>query len=112
MTAESPQDRKKKVVAFVPDLLDRSKVAAAGDVTFVSRAADLPGTARTHSPDVVVVDLTKPGVLDVVADIPAPVIAFANHTHRDLMDAAVAAGADQVLARSAFFARIDELLGG
>ena len=101
-----------KVVAYVPDLLDRSKVAAAGDVTFVARPEQLPDAAVAATADLVVVDLTRPGVVDVVADIPVPVIAFANHTRRDLMDAALAAGAHQVLARSAFFSRLDELLGG
>ena len=42
----------------------------------------------------------------------APVVGFANHTNREAMDAALAAGADQVLARSAFFARLDDLLFG
>lgn len=102
----------RKVVAYVPDLLDRSKVAAAGDVTFVSRPDLLAEAATASSADVVVVDLTRPGVLEALGDITAPVIAFANHTRRDLMDAAVAAGAEQVLARSAFFARLDELVGG
>lgn len=102
----------KRVVAYVPDLLDRSKVAAAGDVRFVTRPEDLAAAATASSAELVVVDLTRPGVVEVVGDIPVPVIAFANHTRRDLMDAAVAAGAGQVLARSAFFARLDELLGG
>jgi hypothetical protein len=38
------------------------------------------------------------------------VIGFANHTRRDVMEAAQAAGCEQVLARSAFFARLDDLL--
>jgi DNA-binding NarL/FixJ family response regulator len=101
-----------KVVAYVPDLLDRSKVAAAGDVTFVGRPEQLADAAVSATAEVVVVDLTRPGVVDALRDIPVPVIAFANHTRRDLMDAALAAGARQVLARSAFFSRLDELLGG
>jgi AmiR/NasT family two-component response regulator len=101
-----------KVVAFVPDLLDRSKVAAAGDVSFVSRPEQLAEAATSQGADVVVVDLTRPGVVEVLGQVPVPVIAFANHTRRDLMEAATAAGAHQVMARSAFFARLDELLGG
>ncbi|MCA1693138.1 MAG: hypothetical protein LC733_13455 [Actinobacteria bacterium] len=85
---------KKRVVAYVPDLLDRSKVAAAGEVTFVSRPDALAEAAAA-----------LPG-------IGIPVIAFANHTRRDLMDAAAAGGGAEVMARSAFFARIEELLGG
>jgi hypothetical protein len=51
-------------------------------------------------------------VLEALSGISVPVVAFANHTRRELMDAAVAAGAEQVLARSAFFARLDEIVGG
>jgi hypothetical protein len=98
----------KRIVAYVPDLMDRSKVAAAGDVTFVSRPADL--AVAGEGADVVVVDLTRPGVVEVVGDLRGRVIGFANHTSRDVMAAARAAGCEQVLARSEFFARLDELL--
>ena len=97
-----------RILAYVPDLMDRSKVAAAGDCIFVSRPADLAGLAS--GADVVVVDLTRPGVVDVLADLDARVIGFANHTSREVMDAARAAGCEQVLPRSDFFARLDELL--
>ena len=97
-----------RVVAYVPDLIDRSKVAAAGDCVFVSRPADL--AALCPGADVVVVDLTKPGVVDVLAGLDARIIGFANHTSREVMEAARAAGCEQVLPRSDFFARIDELL--
>lgn len=97
-----------RIVAYVPDLMDRSKVAAAGDCVFVSRPADL--AVESGGADVVVVDLTKPGVVDVLGDLDGRVIGFANHTSREVMDAARAAGCEQVLPRSEFFARIDELL--
>ena len=102
---------KRKIVAYVPDLLDRSKVAAAGDVSFVNGPDQLAEKAASAGADLVVVDLTRPGVLDVLPELSVPVIAFANHTRRDLMEAAVAAGASQVMARSAFFGRLEELLG-
>ena len=98
-----------RIVGYVPDLMDRSKVAAAGDATFVSRPADL--AALSKEADVVVVDLTRPGVVDVLADLQGRVIGFANHTAREAMAAARAAGVEQVMPRSEFFARIDELLG-
>ena len=95
------------IAAYTPDLMDRSKVAAAGrGVRFASRADDL----LTMPADVFVVDLTKPGVLDVVGSLDGRVIGFANHTNRAAMEAGLAAGCAQVLARSAFFARLDELL--
>ena len=97
-----------RIVAYVPDLMDRSKVAAVGDVTFVSRPADLPGA--TEGAEVVVVDLTRPGVVDVLGELHGRVVAFANHTARDAMAAARAAGCEQVLPRSDFFSRLEELL--
>lgn len=99
----------KRIVAYVPDLIDRSKVAAAAsDITFVATPADLVGAPA----DLVVVDATRPGVVDAIRDLSTPVIAFSKHTNREAMDAALAAGANQVLARSAFFSRLDDLLGG
>jgi hypothetical protein len=98
-----------RVVAYAPDLMDRSRIAAGrADVTFV---ADLGGLAAASAgADVVVVDLTRPGVLDVVPALDGRVIGFANHTERGLLDAARAAGCRTVLARSAFFSRVGELL--
>jgi len=96
-----------RVVAFVPDLMDRSKVVAAGaDVTFVATPAALVGVDA----DLVVVDLGRPGVLDVLAALHIPVIGFASHVDRDLMASARAAGCSQVLARSAFFSGVARLL--
>lgn len=98
-----------RIVAYVPDLMDRSRVAAArSGIRFVANLAALPDAAAQA--DVVVVDLTRAGVLELVATLPGPVIGFANHTERDLMDAARLAGCATVLARSAFFSRLGELL--
>jgi hypothetical protein len=99
----------KKIVAYVPDLMDRSKVAAAGDVTFVGQPAELADAATTNRAELVVVDVTRPGVVDALPGIPVPVLGFSKHTNREAIDAALAAGAEKVLARSAFFARIDDL---
>lgn len=100
-----------RILAYVPDLMDRSKVAAAGGagVRFVGRPAELEREASDY--DLVLVDLTRPGVVDVLEALTASrVIGFANHTSRDVMAAARDAGVEQVMPRSEFFARIDELL--
>lgn len=98
------------IAAYVPDLMDRSKVAAAAPspVTFVSSPSQLAATRAT----LVVVDLTRPGVVEVLAELcaQARVVAFANHTRRDLMAAATAAGCREVMPRSDFFPRVAELL--
>jgi hypothetical protein len=100
-----------KVVAYAPDLMDRSRIAAAADVSFVQSPAALGAAAAEHGADVVVVDLTRPGVLEAVSSVPVRVVGFANHTERDLLESARAAGCEQALARSAFFSRLPDLLG-
>jgi len=97
-----------RTVAYVPDLMDRSKVSATGPVTFVSHPADLPAAAQGAT--LVVVDLSRAGVLDVLPAIAAPTIGFGRHDDRERLAAASAAGCDRVLARSAFFAQVSELL--
>jgi DNA-binding NarL/FixJ family response regulator len=108
-----------RVLAFVPDLMDRSKVAAAaGDrVRFVptpgALSAELADADRLT--DMVVVDLGRPGVLEVLRELqtvdPRPrVVGFGSHVDRALLDRARAAGCDEVLARSAFFGRLPDLL--
>lgn len=114
-----------RVVALVPDLMDRSKVAAAAPgVRFVRSpaelAAEVAGDAGTGAAgtgadraDLIVVDLSRPGVLDALPSLAAGgsrVVGFGSHVDRALLDAARAAGCSQVLARSAFFARLPELL--
>ena len=93
------------VLAYVPDLMDRSKVAAVEAVEFVGRPEDLAG----RDADVVVVDLSRPGVLEALPSINGRIVGFASHVDRELMDAARAAGCTEVLARSAFFARIGQV---
>jgi hypothetical protein len=95
------------ILAYVPDLMDRSKVSAAGDVTFVARVDELTG----RSADLVIVDLGRAGVVDALPSIDSPrIVGFASHVDRDLMDAARAAGCTEVLARSAFFSRVGEIV--
>ncbi len=99
-----------RVVAYVPDLMDRSRLAGLDDVAFVANATDLADRAAAEGAEVVVVDLTRPGALEAVAAVDARVVGFANHTERDLMEAARTAGCDTVVARSVFFSRFRELV--
>ena len=95
------------IVAYVPDLMDRSKVAALGDVRFVSRAADLATAAREAAAELVVVDLGAPGAVEALPAVEARTIGYGRHTAVDLLEAARAAGCDEVLTRAEFFARLD-----
>jgi hypothetical protein len=97
-------------IAYVPDLMDRSRLSAVAAVTFVDRPDDLPSAAIDA--DLVVVDLGRPGVLDALATIATPTIGFGSHVDRELLEAAKAAGCDQVMPRSAFFRHAAELLAG
>lgn len=102
-----------RLVAFAPDLMDRSRItAAAPSARFARTPAELPALAAEVGADLVVVDLGRPGVLDVVAAIGAPVVGFGSHVERDLLAAARAAGCDEVLARSAFFGGLAARFGG
>lgn len=98
-----------RIAAYVPDLMDRSKVAAAGgdDVTFVRSPSDLGGAGA----EVVVVDLARSGVLEALAGLGhVRTIGFASHGDRALAEAAAAAGCREVLPRSRFFATLPGLL--
>jgi DNA-binding NarL/FixJ family response regulator len=101
----------RRIAAYVPDLMDRSRVAAAvPDAVFVASCADL----ATVEADVVLVDLGRPGVLDVLPALAARtrVVAFGSHVDTDVLDAARAAGCAEVLPRSKFFTRLPEYLAG
>ena len=108
------------IVAHVPDLMDRSKVQAAAPVgeelRFVASPTDLADVARTVPTRLVVVDLGRPGVLDVLPAVVAAVgpgaavIGFGSHVDREVLEAARAAGCSDVLARSEFFRRLPDVL--
>ena len=98
-----------RVVAYVPDLMDRSRLARGGDVAFVATPAEL--AAAAEGADVVVVDLSRPGVLDALPGLSGVrTIGFGSHVDRELLEAARGAGCDEVLPRSRFFARVEEIL--
>ncbi|HZQ26691.1 MAG TPA: hypothetical protein VFA94_03230 [Acidimicrobiales bacterium] len=98
------------IVAWVTDLMDRSKISsAAPGVRFVRSVAELEGV---EAGDLVVLDLARPDALDALVALPAGVrtIGFGSHVATDVLDAARAAGCDEVLPRSAFFTRLPGLL--
>jgi hypothetical protein len=99
----------KRIVAFIPDLMDRSRIGQRAAVEFVGSPNQLVTAAA--GADLVLVDLGRPGVLQVLSGIEAPTVGFGSHVDRDLLEAARAAGCDQVLARSAFFSRLEQILG-
>jgi hypothetical protein len=102
-------DRALPVVAFAPDLMDRSRIAAAvPDAVFVRGADELATTPAR----IALLDLSRPGALLVIPRIEAPVVGFASHVDDELIDAAREAGCREVLPRSRFFRRLPEIVGG
>ncbi|MCU1353817.1 MAG: hypothetical protein JWM05_3026 [Acidimicrobiales bacterium] len=102
-----------RVVAHVPDLMDRSRLAALPGIDLVV-VADPAQLASVAGPDdVIVVDLGRPGVLAAIAaGLPGRVVGFASHVDRELLAAAAAAGCPDPLPRSRFFGRLAEVLEG
>ena len=101
------------VVALTRDLGDRSRIAAAvPEAVFVHASALLPAAAT--GAEVVLVDLTSAGALDVLGAVVAVagrVVGFGPHVDAELLAAALATGAEAV-PRSRFFRDIESFAEG
>lgn len=92
-----------RVVAFVPDLMDRSRLAGTPGLEIADRLEDLPGAAT--GAQLVLIDLSRPGALEIVPSLaPTPVVGFASHVDRGLLEAARRAGCARAVPRSAVLA--------
>ena len=114
------------VLAVVDDLMFTSKIKTTArqlgvDVEFARSADAALAGMRTKPPALVILDLnnsrTDPlGTIAAMKGDPAlasiPTVGFVSHVEADLIDAARRAGVDDVLARSAFTARLAEILTG
>ncbi len=112
------------ILIAVDDLLFSSKIRAAAkhggaEIAFARTAAEILQQARATRPSAVVFDLnssrTDPiGTIRSLKTDPElasiAVVGFVSHVRADLVEAARAAGADEVMARSAFVERIGEIL--
>lgn len=104
------------VVALVKDLMFGSKIAAtaraAGRVVTMVRA---PVQLTGKPGGMLLVDLSIEGAIEAAAawkrQANGQVIGFVSHVDSETIAAARAAGLDQVLARSAFAAQLESLLG-
>jgi DNA-binding NarL/FixJ family response regulator len=117
-------DRSTMVLVAVDDLLFSSKIRATAkqagvELAFARSPEEILERARTIHPTLAIFDLNS-GKTDPIATIGAlkqdPALAairtigFASHVHADLIAAARRAGADQVVARSAFAGNLAEIL--
>lgn len=112
-----------QVIALVDDLMFLSRIreaarAAGVEVESVRDAASLLAAARGEGRLVLVdADAPRPRWVGAVAALRAepavaglPVVAFVSHVHAERAEAARAAGASRVLARSAFVAELPGLV--
>ncbi|NUR53537.1 MAG: response regulator transcription factor [Acidobacteria bacterium] len=112
------------VLAAVDDFLFRSKIRAVAkhvgaEITFAQTPDDILTRAREQKPELAIFDLnsTRADPIATIAALKAdpatrdvPTIGFASHVHTQLIAAARSAGADEVMPRSAFAAKLAEIL--
>jgi hypothetical protein len=107
------------ILVAVRDLVFRSKIHAAAErlgvpIRLAPRGVPLADAARDLGGGTILVDLNEPGLLDQIPGAKAAgaarVVGFLGHLQRDLMDAAAAAGVDEVLTRGQLVQRLDDVL--
>ena len=114
------------VLAIVDDLMFSSKIKTAASqlgvaVAFARSSAAALAAMRESAPTLVILDLNNPrtdplGTVAAMKRDPATAsirtVGYASHVQTDVIDAARQAGVDEVMARSAFTARLAEILTG
>ena len=97
----------RRVLAVVPDLMDRSRLAGTPDVEVRFAGPGVLGAVDPTSVALVVVAVSRPGALAALAEatVAVPLVGFGPHVEDERLAAAMAAGCTRVLARSKFFAR-------
>lgn len=112
------------VLVVVPDLFFATRIATTAGLLGVRirpvEMAEAHGACRAEPPALVILDLHAPGdplaLARALKSDPAtrelPIVAFYSHVERELREAALAAGIDRVMPRSAFTARLPDILLG
>jgi CheY-like chemotaxis protein len=112
------------IVCAVDDLIFSIKLSTAArhlgaDLFFERKASGIVPTVREKRPTLVIFDLNSRTLapLEAIAALKGdpelraiPLVGFVSHVDHETVTAARAAGADQVMARSAFVERLPELL--
>lgn len=114
----------RRVLAFVTDLITTSRIQGAArgtgvHVDFVRDTETLNGAARASRPGALLIDLQVHGadVESVIQSLKSdeataeiPIVVFGPHVEGEALRDARTAGADRVLARSAFVRRLPDIL--
>jgi CheY-like chemotaxis protein len=113
-----------KILAAIHDLMFSSKVHAASQgrpIAWLPRGSDVAAVVAKDRPDVLLIDLGAPA-LNAVAAIQAIkanpetkdtlIIGYVGHERVEIIEAARAAGCDQVMAKGEFARRLPEILAG
>lgn len=115
---------KRRVLVVVPDLFFATRIDTTAKLLGVeTQAVDVSRAAaacRERAPDLVILDLHGPGEPLVLAralkaDVATgaiPIVGFYSHVDAALRQAALEAGIDHVMPRSAFTAKLAAILGG
>lgn len=95
------------IVALVADLMFASRIRGAAPAAKTVQRGDALEAAIGPATRLILVDLHAPGALEAIqalrdAGSAATIVAFGSHVETDALQAARAAGADRVMARSAF----------
>jgi DNA-binding NarL/FixJ family response regulator len=112
------------ILAAVDDLLFSSKIRttakqAGVELTFARTPPEILEQARALRPSLLIIDLnsTKANPIQTIAALKGDAglksirtLGFVSHVHTGLIEAARDAGIDDVMARSAFSARLAEIL--
>jgi CheY-like chemotaxis protein len=116
----------RNIIAVVDDLFFASKIRGAGEqagarIQFVKSIEAAMTKARDEAPALVIVDLNA-GCCDAVELARAfkgddnlnaiPLLGFFSHVQIELQEAALAAGFDRVMPRSAFTKNLAQILAG
>lgn len=114
----------RRVLAVVPDLFFAAKIAAVAKAAGVAIAFVSPAEAQarcaTEAPSLLLLDLhAGPDVPAIVRALKAdaatrevPLLGFHSHVDIETRRAALEAGLDRAMPRSAFVTRLPELLAG
>lgn len=103
------------IAALVADLMFASRIRGPAPAAKTVHSGDRLVTALGPSTRLVLVDLHARGALEAIpraraAAPSATIVAFGSHVETEMLQAAKAAGADRVMARSAFVRELPGLV--